>query len=151
MTDRFAALSLLIARVVLGAIFLVFGANGFLQFLPAPELTPASGAFFGALAAAGYLLPLLKATEVVAGALLLSNRAVPLALVLLAPIVINIAGFHLWLQPGLPMVVLLVALESYLAYRFRDAFRPLFRSTRSVTNLAETPRPGSGRAGSPAF
>ena len=120
------------ARILLGLIFAVFGLNGFLNFLPQPELNPAAGAFMGALAGAGYMFPLIKGTEVVAGVLLLANRAVPLALVLLAPIIVNIAAFHLVLQPGLGMVVLLVGLEAGLGYAHRAAFAPLFRGGRSA-------------------
>ena len=61
----------IVARVLLGAVFLVFGLNGFLHFLPQPPAPPRAMAFAGALAATGYFFPLLKATEVVAGALLL--------------------------------------------------------------------------------
>src|SRR5438876_10334451 len=84
------------ARLFLGLVFTVFGLNFFLHFLPTPPLTPRAGAFAGALFATGYLFPLLKITEVVAGLLLLSNRFVPLALAVLAPVVINVVGFHLF-------------------------------------------------------
>jgi uncharacterized membrane protein YphA (DoxX/SURF4 family) len=69
-------------RVLLGLIFLVFGLNGFLKFMPQPPMPDKAGAFMGALAASGYMFPLIKSVEVVAGALLLSNRFVPLALAL---------------------------------------------------------------------
>jgi uncharacterized membrane protein YphA (DoxX/SURF4 family) len=72
------------ARLLLGGIFFVFGLNGFLGFLPQPPLSDAGGAFLGALAATGYMFPLIKGTEVVAGLLLLGNRFVPLAITLLA-------------------------------------------------------------------
>src|SRR5262245_14008901 len=90
----------LAARVVLGLIFTVFGLNGFLHFLPQPPSTPAAMAFGGALAATGYMFPLIKGTEVLAGVLLLSGRYVPLALTLLAPVVVNIVAFHLFLAPA---------------------------------------------------
>ena len=112
------------ARILLGLIFFVFGLNGFLGFLPQPELTGPPGAFVGALAATGYMFPLIKGTEVVAGALLLSNRFVPLALVLLAPVIVNIALFHFVLAPeSLTMVFVMLALELSLAWVHRDAFR----------------------------
>lgn len=111
------------ARLLLGTVFTVFGLNGFLGFLPAPALNAEGGAFMGALAATGYMFPLIKGTEVIAGLMLLSGRLVPLALVLLAPVVVNIAAFHLMLQPNLGMVALLVSLEGYLAYSYRDAYR----------------------------
>lgn len=120
----------LVARVLLGLIFFVFGLNGFLHFIPAPQPSPDALAFVGALAATGYMIPLLKAIEVVAGALLLANRAVPFALVLLAPIVVNIAGFHIVLEPGYGMVITLGALMSYLGYAYREQFAPLFATKR---------------------
>ena len=80
----------------------------------------------GALAASGYFFPLLKATEVIAGLLLLSGQRVPLALTVLAPVVVNISAFHLFLAPeGLGMAAVLVALEIYLAWTQRAAFAPL--------------------------
>jgi putative oxidoreductase len=69
-----------IARLGLGLAFLVFGLNGFLQFLPQPPMSGAPADFLGALFVTGYMFPLIKGTEVLAGALLLSNRFVPLAL-----------------------------------------------------------------------
>jgi len=112
-----------VTRVALGLVFLVFGLNGFLGFLPQPPMPAGAGAFVGGLAGAGYFFPLLKATEIVAGALLLSNRFVPLALTILAPIVVNIAAFHLALAPAPAMVAFLLAAELYLAWAYRAAFR----------------------------
>src|SRR5882672_11243662 len=92
------------ARLLLGLVFTVFGLNFFFHFIPTPSPPPPrAAAFAGALFASGYLFPLLKTTEVVAGILLLAGRFVPLALAALAPIVINIVGFHLFLAPsGIP-------------------------------------------------
>lgn len=113
-----------IARWLFGTVFFVFGLNGFFHFIPQPPLPegPATQ-FLGGLMAAGYFFPLLKGTEVVAGILLLSNRFVPLALTLLAPIVVNIVAFHVLLAPALPMAAFLLASEIYLAWVYRDAFR----------------------------
>src|SRR5882762_582358 len=78
------------ARILLGFIFLIFGLNGFLNFLPQSGNIPeAALAFAGALMKTGYMFPLIKGTEVIVGVLLLSNRFVPLALALVAPIVVN--------------------------------------------------------------
>lgn len=122
-----------LARVLLGLIFFVFGLNGFLQFLPQPPLPAPAGAFIGALVQSGYLMLLVKLVEVVAGALLLANRQVPLALTLLAPIVVNILLFHAFLAPGgmaLPVVV--TTLTAYLAWTRRAAFAPMFREPRAA-------------------
>ena len=90
--------SALAARFLLGSIFVVFGLNGFLHFLPLPSMPEGAIAFFGALAKTGYLLPLLFGAQVVGGVLLLVGM-VPLALVILAPIVVNIVAFHVFLAP----------------------------------------------------
>jgi hypothetical protein len=122
-----------VARLLLGATFTLFGLNGFFHFLPAPP--PSEGpaaAFLGGLASSGYFFPLLKGTEVIAGLLLLSNRFVPLALTVLAPIVLNIVAFHAFLAPGgMAMSVFVTALGIYLAYSERAAFAPLLRARSS--------------------
>lgn len=111
------------ARLVLGLVFFVFGLNGFLHFLPQPPLIGSAGAFVGALASSGYLFPLLKGTEVLAGALLLSGFFVPLALTLLAPVIVNIVAFHLFLAPGNYAVVSVILLsELFLAWTHRTTF-----------------------------
>ena len=90
----------LAAQYLMGLIFLVFGLNGFIGFLPPPPMPEAAGGFFMALLSAGYIIPLVKFVEVIAGIGLLANRFVPFLLLLLAPIVVNIVGFHLSLDPA---------------------------------------------------
>ena len=117
-----------IARLLLGLLFLVMGLNGFFNFLPAPtSIPPKAGAFFGAMMATGYLVPLVSGTQVVAAVLLLADRFVPLALVLLAPVIINIIFYHIFLSPtmGVPLAAAALLLELYLAWAYRAAFRPL--------------------------
>jgi hypothetical protein len=123
----------LAARLALGGAFLLFGLNGFLQFLPPPAEPPPPGAmaFAGALLQTGYMFPLIKGTEVLASLLLLSGRYVPLALTLLAPIVVNIVAFHVFLAPSagsLLIALTLLALGIYLAWTERAIFRPFFQS-----------------------
>jgi uncharacterized membrane protein YphA (DoxX/SURF4 family) len=119
----------LIARILLGVIFVVFGLNGFLHFLPQPEMPQAAIAFFGGLAASGFMLPTLFATQVVGGALLLLGL-VPLALVILAPVIVHIVEFHVFLAPGgLPLAVVVAALALFLAWTHRAAYRPLFAAS----------------------
>lgn len=118
-----------IVRYLLGAGFTLFGLNGFLHFLPQPPAPPAAMSFAGALFATGYFFPLLKGTEVIAGLLLLSNRFVPLALAVLAPVLINIVAFHLFLAPaGLALPIVLIAAELYLAWVYREAYAPMLRA-----------------------
>ena len=131
--------AVLIARILLGMIFVVFGLNGFLQFLPQPEMPPAAVAFFGGLAASGFMLPTLFATQVVGGALLLLGM-VPLALVILAPVVVHIVEFHVFLAPaGLPLAVLVSALAAFLAWTHRSAYGPLFAGSQTPSALMGTP------------
>jgi hypothetical protein len=87
-------------------------------------MSPGAVAFGNGLAASGYMPVLLGGTQAVAGALLLVNRFVPLALVLLAPIVVNIVFFHAFLQrSGLVIAIPVAAIEIYLAWAYRDHFR----------------------------
>lgn len=117
------------ARLLLGAIFFVFGLNGFLHFIPQPPPSGNALAFVSGMAATGYFFPLLKGTEVLAGLALLGNRYVPLALVVLAPIVVNIVAFHVFLAPaGMVLPLFIVALGAYLAYTERAVFAPVLRA-----------------------
>lgn len=112
------------ARLLLGLLFLVFGLNGFFNFLPQPEMPAAAGALAGAFAQAGYMWPLIKGTEVLSGLLLLSGFFVPLALLFLAPVVVNILLFHIFLEQGnlgLPLVILVLGL--FVAWSRRESFR----------------------------
>lgn len=118
--------SVLVARVLLGLIFLVFGLNGFLHFIPQPLPPEPAMAFFGALAATGYMLPLIFATQV-AGGLLLLLGLVPLGVVVLTPVIVNIVSFHLFLAPaGLPLALVVMLLGLFLAWSHREAYEPLF-------------------------
>ncbi len=117
-----------VARTLLGLAFLVFGASFFLHFLPEPAPPPEAGAFLGALVG-GKILTIAKVVEVVAGLLLISNRFVPLALTVLAPVEIGILAFHGVFAPsGLPLPLILVALTVYLAWAYRAAFAPMLRA-----------------------
>jgi uncharacterized membrane protein YphA (DoxX/SURF4 family) len=128
-----------IARILLGLAFAVTGLDGFLHFLPQPTTPPPEGAMALAVAfmKSGYMFPLIKGTELAAGLLLLSNRFVPLALVLLAPVVVNIVAFHAFLAPeGLAVAIALLGIELALAWAYRAAYRPLlaprdFAATRA--------------------
>jgi len=117
-----------IARILMGLIFLVMGLNGFLNFIPQPSTpVPAKAlAFLGALYSTGYMVGAASGIEVVAGVMLVANRWVPLALALIAPIIVNIMLLHLFLAPALIAPALVVfLLEIYLAWTYRAAFRPM--------------------------
>ena len=124
-----------VARILLGGMFVFSGLNGFFQFAPMPPMPPAAGAFLGALAGSGYFFPVLKGTELLAGLVLLSGRFVPLALTVLAPILINIVLFHAVLAPaGVAIPLVLMAAEIYLAWTNRESFAPLFQSKAKKTD-----------------
>ncbi len=116
------------ARILLGLIFFVFGLNGFLHFIPPPKSPmPAEAiAFVEALVRTGYLYQLVMGSQLLVGILLLLNRFVALALALIAPIIVNIVCFHIFLAPsGLPLAGLVLILEIYLAWSHRKLFRPM--------------------------
>ena len=117
------------ARLLLGLVFFVFGLNGFLQFIPQPPAPDKAMAFLGALAATGYMFPLIKSVEVIGGALLLSNRFVPLALAIIAPNVVNIVLFHSVLAPGgLPVALFVLGLELFTAWSYRGAYASMLHA-----------------------
>jgi hypothetical protein len=116
-------------RLLMGLVFFVCGLNGFFDFLPHPTEPMPAGAmaltvgFFQA----GYMFPLIAGTQALVGALLLANRLVPLALIVIAPVIVNIVAFHLFLAPsGLVLALVLLAIECYLAWTYRSVYRPLF-------------------------
>jgi uncharacterized membrane protein YphA (DoxX/SURF4 family) len=119
----------IVARILLGLPFFIFGVNGFVQLIPMPPMPGAAGQLMGGLAASGYFFPLLAITETVAGAALLTGYFVPLALVVAAPLVLNILAIHLFLAPsGIPHAVVMLVLEVFLAWSYRSAFAPLLRA-----------------------
>jgi len=115
-----------IARVLLGLMFLIFGLNGFLNFMPAPKDLPQDIITVNmALMKAGYL-NVVSAVEIVVALLLLSNRFVPLALTLLAPILVGILTFHITMWPAtIGPGIVVTLLELYLAWSYRNAFCPM--------------------------
>jgi len=117
-----------IARYLAGLIFLVMGLNGFLHFIPFPPPPGIAGQFMGALYVSHYLW-VIFAFQVLAGVLLLVNRYVPLALAVLAPVIVNILTFHALMAPsGLPMAVFVAVLWAVIFIDVRPAFSGLFRS-----------------------
>jgi putative oxidoreductase len=117
-----------IARYLTGVIFLVFGLNGFLHFIPRPPENGVAGQFMGALVVS-HFLALIYGFEVVAAVLLLANRYVPLALAILAPVIFNILCFHAFMAPsGLPFALVTAVLWALIFVRVRPAFAGLFQS-----------------------
>src|ERR1700733_3478651 len=144
-----------VARVLLGLAFVVFSLNYFVPFLPAPEPPPPEAGAFLAAFIGSHFLTLVKAIELVCGLLLLANRFVPLALTLLAPILVGITAFHILLEPsGLPIPVVLVALELVLAWAYRNTFAPMLRVRNQAARLtrghAHAPARPAIEAGAPS-
>lgn len=117
---------MIIVRTLMGLLFLFGSITYFLNLVPQPELQGSMKTFNEGLAASGYFFTLLKITELVCGLMLVTGRFVPLALVILSPIIINILMVHLFLDlRGLPIAIFLVVANIFLAYCYWDAFRQL--------------------------
>jgi uncharacterized membrane protein YphA (DoxX/SURF4 family) len=117
-----------VLRIVLGLAFVVFGLNYFLRFLPEPAPSPQMLEFLIPFVGAKYM-GLIKVIEVASGTALLANRFVPLALTLLAPVLVGILNFHAVFAPsGLPLPLVLTAIELVLAWSYRGAFAPLLHA-----------------------
>ena len=124
--------AVLIARNLLGLMFLVFGLNGFLHFLHQPMPTGLALQYLGALSASHYMEPVFL-LQVVGGVLLLANRFVPLALVLLGPVIVNILLYHTLMAPeGLPPGLLALALWLVVFSAVRSAFAGVFAARAGV-------------------
>ena len=116
----------LIARILLGLVFVVFGLNGFLHFMNGPLPSGLAGQFLGALMQSHFDL-VVSAVELAGGALLLANRYVPLALVLLGPVIVNIFFYHLLMdRSGLIIAIAVIILWGLIALRHRQYFSGLF-------------------------
>lgn len=118
-----------ISRILLGAIFVIFGLNGFLHFIPSPQYQGVAGQFIGAIFTS-HLYVIVFLTQVVGGLLLLANRYVPLGLLLLGPVLVNILGFHIFMSPTtIPMALVATALWFVVFFRVRHAFSEVFVQT----------------------
>lgn len=128
-----------IVRTLLGLGFVVFGLNYFVPFLPMPKDIPQEAlAFIGPFVGLKFM-GLIKSIEIIAGLLLLGNLFVPLALTLLAPILVGITWFHIQAEPkGLPLPVVLLVLEIASAYFYRAAFAPMLRAKTEPNAPANT-------------
>ena len=133
-----------IARYLTGVIFLVMGLNGFLNFIPLPPPGGIAGQLIGALYVSHYLW-VIFAFQVIAGVLLLVNRYVPLAVAVLAPVIVNILSFHALMAPsGLPLALLVAVLLAVMFVDVRPAFDGLFqsrveRSSKRSSDLTKVP------------
>jgi putative oxidoreductase len=118
----------IIVRILLGLIFLFFGSNAFLHFLPMPPLPQGvTGEYLHSFFASGYVY-VIGGFQVIGGLLLLIGRFVPLGLTILGAIIVNIWAFHLLMAPeGLPPAVVVTILELFLVWSYRDRFAGILR------------------------
>lgn len=126
---------IIVLRVLFGLGFVVFGANKFLNFMPAPDLPAAAENFFGALIDTGYMIQLIGATEVAGGLLVLSGGFTPLGLVILAPVSVNILLFHLMLAPDIDDAAAgyaMFGLNLVLGLMYMPSYAGLFRGRREA-------------------
>ena len=116
-----------IVRYILALMLLVFGLNKFINFIPTPELPPSAAEFMTELAATGYVLPAVGLLEIFIGVLLFINKWPAFAMILLAPISVNIVLFHIFLDlPGIGGALVVAILNGILIYKYWSNFRPLF-------------------------
>ena len=121
-----------VSRYLLGLIFVVFGLNGFLNFIPPQPFPALAMQFFGSLVISHYSV-LIFAVQLVLGVFLLANRFVPLAIVILGAIVVNIIAFHAFMAPsGLPVAIFVAVLWVLVAIANRSAFDPMLQPRRDV-------------------
>src|SRR5438552_18449317 len=120
--------AIIIARVLLGLVFAVFGSNAFLHFIPMPPMQGQAGEFIGALVSSGYIY-VIALLQVVGGLLLLIGaRFVPLGLTLLGPVIVNIMLYHIFLdQSGLAMACIISILALFLLWVYRYKFPAIFQ------------------------
>jgi uncharacterized membrane protein YphA (DoxX/SURF4 family) len=115
------------ARIVFGLAFLIFGLNGFFNFMPTPAPSAQMGELLGAFAKTGYFFPMIKSIETICALLILSNFLVPLAVVLIAPILVGITSIHIFLNPqDLPLMILLHLLHALLIWGYWNYFKSIF-------------------------
>lgn len=118
----------IVVRVLLGLVFVVFGSNGFLQFLPVPPLPhDVTGDFLRAFFVSHYIYAV-AACQVIGGLLLLIGRFVPIGLTILGPVIVNIVLFHIFLAAeGLLLALVIAALFLFLLWRYWAAFAAIVR------------------------
>ncbi len=122
-------IAVIIVRTLMGLLFLFASITFFFKLITPPPLTGAMKLFNDGLEAARYLMPAVKVIELICGLAFVTGRFVPLATILIAPIIVNIFFVHVLLAPeGIPVAVFLVLANSFLAYYHREAYKPLLKA-----------------------
>jgi putative oxidoreductase len=131
--------AIIIARVLLGIVFVVFGSNAFLHFIPMPPMQGQAGAFIGALINSGYVY-VVAILQVIGGLLLLAGRFIPLGLTLLGPVIVNIMLYHIFLDPsGLPLAGVISILTLFLLLGASRSLRRHFSTVIPIFLTADPP------------
>jgi len=118
-----------VARILMGLVFFIFGLNGFLQFIPVKSMPTGLAGEFVTVLMQSHWVWVVSAFQLAGGILLLVNRYVPLALALLAPVIVNILTYHALLQhSGAQPGVLVTICWAILFYRYRENFSGVFVS-----------------------
>ncbi len=124
-------IAMIVVRTLMGLLFLFASITVLFHLGPKPELTGAVKTFNEGLDATGYFWYLLKITELVCGLAFVVGRYVPLATVVIAPIIVNIFMFHIFVDrnmPGPAVAIFLVLAEIFVAYYYRASYAPLLRA-----------------------
>jgi putative oxidoreductase len=124
-------ITMIMLRTLMGLLFILASLVVLLNMAPQPTEFPsaAAKAFNDGIRAASYFMPLLKVTELICGILFVIGRFVPLATVVIAPIIINIAGYHFFVDhtaPGPYIAAFLIVANAFVAYYYRASYRALF-------------------------
>lgn len=126
-------ITVLIARILLGLVFFVFGLNFFFHFIPSPPPTGKAAAFTMGLFGSGYFFPFLKCIETVSGLFLLINRFTAFFLIVLLPISVNIFLFHgVLAHEGLPVGTTVIVLNLFLCFAYRKYYSSLFTAKPAI-------------------
>ena len=122
-------IAMIIVRTLMGLLFLFAAIVVLFNLVPKPELTGTVKTFNDGLESVGYFMPLLKVTELLCGLAFVAGRFVPLATVVIAPIIVNIFCFHAFVDPtGLPIAIFLVLANAFVAYHYRKSYEGLLRA-----------------------
>ncbi len=122
-------IAVIVARVLLGLMFFAFSLMFFLKLMPQPALSGNMKEFTEGMAASGYLMQLVKAVELICGLALITGFFAPLATVVIFPVVVNIVCVHIFLAPeGLPIAIVILLLNLFLAYAYRDRYAPMLKA-----------------------
>lgn len=121
-------IAVIIVRLLVGLMFLFASVVVLFKLMPQPEPAGNAKIFMEGMATSGYLMTLIKVTELLCAIAFISGFFVPLAAVVIFPVIVNIFMFHLFLEPaGLPLAILLLLGDLFLAYYYRERYKPMLK------------------------